>query len=175
MELIPKKTPELPYWLNILFYASLVLLIFSIISFFVLNHSIKKSQKTTEDLKESLIRIETPENLGLEKEILNYQKKIEDFPGLAKQHLETSKVFEFLQRVCHPRVMFSQFGLDARQGTLLLSGETQSFESLGQQYLIFKGESLIQNVDIEKISINKRGKVEFTFSISLDPKIFQPR
>lgn len=173
VEIIPKKAPLLPQWLNILFYFSLAFLIFSIASFFLLNNSIKKNQETLIDLEESLAERKTSENVSLEKEILKYQRKTDDFSQIIGGHLKTSEVFEILQKNCHPRVRFSQFNLESRQNYILLSGNTDSFESLGQQLLIFKGEALVRGADLEKVSINKEGGISFSLSLPLDPKIFK--
>ena len=71
VEIIPKKIPQIPKWLNVLFYLSLVVLLFSIISYFNLTSSLNKSQKVLGDLKETLLKEKTPERVSLEKEVLN--------------------------------------------------------------------------------------------------------
>jgi len=172
VEIMPKKTPGLSKWINILFYFSLALLIFSIASYFILDYSLKKSRKILTDLEESLARKETPEEIVLEKEILGYQKKIKDFSQLIGQHLETSEVFNFIQKNSHPSVWFSQFNLDSRENIILISGTTDSFETFNQQILIFKRENFVQDINIKKILIGKKGKIEFILSLSIDPKIF---
>ncbi len=163
VEIIPKKVPPLPSWLNILFYFSLALLVFCIVIYFFLGNSITKRQQTLSDLEESLVLGETSEKIALEKEIFKYQKKTEDFSQLIGEHLKSSKVFDFLQKNSHPRVWFSQFNLATKKRELELSGETQSFESLGQQLLILKGEDSVENVNLETVSISKGGKIGFSF------------
>ncbi len=167
MEIIPKKAVPLSHWVNILFYFSLVLLVFCIAGFFILSSSIKKSQKSLTDLENVFTSAKTPERIYLEEEVLKYQKKTEDFSKIVREHLETSKVFDLLQKDCHPKVWFSQFNLDSKGNQIGLSGETQSFESLGQQLLIFQGEDFIESVNLEKVSISKEGKIGFSLSLSL--------
>lgn len=172
IELIPKKVPQLPIWLNILFYVSLILLILVIAGFFILNHSSKKARNTLDDLNEELVEKETSKNLSLEKEVLNYEKKIGDFSNLIENHLKTSKVFGIIEKNCHPQVRFTQFSLESDQKTIVLTGETQSFHNLGQQFLLFQRENLIEKTKIENISIAKTGSVKFTFSFILKPQAF---
>ena len=169
VEIIPRKAVSLSRWVNILFYFSLTLLVFCIAYFFILGNSIKKSQKALTDFKDSLLSGKTSERISLEKEVLKYQKKTEDFSKIAGEHLETSKVFDLLQKNSHPKVWFSQFNLDSKGNQIDLSGETQSFESLGQQFLIFQGEDFIESVNLEKVSISKEGKIGFSLSLSLTP------
>ena len=169
VELIPKEAPKIPKWLNILFYFSLALLLLSIASFFVLGNFINKNQNTLAELRETLLRERTPERIALEREILNYEKKISDFANLAGEHLESSKIFTVLEDSTHPRVWFSQFNLNSNQGIVNLVGVAQSFESLGQQILILKDESSIQEVNLEEVSIDKTGRIDFALSLILQP------
>lgn len=174
IEIIPKPVAKLPRWFNIVFYLSLVLLFLAISSYFVLNQSQKKSFKELQDLEEAIALERTPQRVNLEKEILLYQKKIDDFTFLFNNHLSISKFFDFLEKNSHPRVWLPQINLIPGQGQLIISGQTESFKALGQQLLIFKKEPLIKDISLTKISIGRRGEIEFSLNLSLDQKIFTP-
>ncbi len=173
MQLIPKEGPKIPNWLNILFYATIAVLVISIVVFLTLNYSLNKSRKTLEDLNEALVKQETATNLALEREVLDYREKIGDFSDLIETHVETSKVFEMVETNCHPRVTFSFFSLNSQENMLVLTGNTQNFENLGQQFLIFRGENLVKKTLIEKITISKTGQIDFTLALTLSPQIFE--
>ncbi len=173
MEIIPKKITQIPRWLNYLFYFSLIAFVSVIISIVIINKSLNDRQITLEELEVSLVQIKTPENISLEKEVRDYERKIKDFAPLIEEHLETSNIFNFLQKDCHPKVWFQQFSLDSRQNKVNVSGKTQSFETLGQQILIFKDDKLVQDIKLEKVSLGKEGKIDFALSISLNPQIFK--
>jgi len=173
VELIPKEAPRLPKWLNTLFYVSFALLFLSIIGYFILDNSIKSSQKNLDDLKETLVKNKTTEKVALEREIINYDRKIDNLSVLLSQHLVPSGIFELLQDSCLPQVYYSQFSLDAKQASLILSGTTQSFETLGQQFLVLKGSDWVEEVKLDKISISKEGKVTFDLSLSLNPSVLR--
>ncbi len=174
VEIIPKEVPAVPKWLNILFYFALILLIFSIIGFFILNNSLKNSKAELTDLESSLLKKETAsEKISLEKEILSYQNKIENFSSLTSQHLVSSKFFEIIQKITHPKVWFSTFSLNSREGSVELSGLSRDFESLEQQLLILREEKIIENVDLKNISITKEGGISFNLSLSFNPEILK--
>ena len=175
VEIIPKKAPVLPQWLNILFYFSLVILIFSILGYFILGNSLQNNQKNLSNLEKSLFEGRSSERINLEKEILKYQRNTEDFSQLIGKHLTISEVFNTLQKNSHPKVWFSQFNLDAKEAKISVSGESQSFESLGQQLLIFQDENLIKETNLEQVSITKEGKIKFSLTLSLDPQIFKTK
>jgi len=172
MEIIPKQTPKVPPWLDILFYLSVGLLVFSFIAYFLFNNSIKTSQKTLAVLEETLSR-EVSEKATLKNEILTYQKKIKDFSGLISGHLKSSKIFVFIEEQCHPKVWFNDFTLDTEKASVMLLGEAQSFESLGQQMLILRDEKMVKSIELGNVSLNKEGKINFNLNIFLNPSIFK--
>ena len=172
VEIIPKEIPQTPKWLNILFYASLILLIFSLAGYFILGSSLKGGQEALKNLRVSIQEGQTAERIALEKEILSYQKKIKDFSIVADNHLESSRLFPALEKATHPKVVFSQFNLDVKNKSLGLTGTTQSFETLGQQPLILQERDFVEKARLDSISMDKSGKINFSLSISLNEKIF---
>lgn len=175
IEIIPKPPAKIPFWLNILLYFSIILLIFSISSYFVLDYYlIKKSEITLQDLEKE-IEEKKSEKKALEEEILNYQKKIEDFSFLLDQHLVNLNFFNFFEKISHPKVWFSDFNSIPGEAKIKVSGQAESFQVLGQQLLIFKAEPLIENLNLSEISLGEEGKIKFTFNLILSPQIFTPQ
>jgi len=172
MEIIPKETPKVPPWLDVLFYFAVGLLIFVFIASFIINQSLKSSQKTLEGLESTLTK-EVSEKASLKNEILTHQRKINDFSVLIDNHRKASNIFAFMENQCHPKVWFNNFSLNTKEGTVSLAGEAQDFLSLGQQMLILKDEKMIKSVDLANISMKKEGKITFNLSISFDPLIFK--
>ncbi len=168
VEIIPREVLPIPKWLNILFYFALALLIFSIASYFILNSSLRNAQKNLVDLEETLMGKETPENIVLEKEVLNYEKEIKDFSKLIVQRSASSIFFAFIEKICHPKIWFPRFSLNPKLGQATFFGKAKSFESLGQQLLILEDESLVKSLDLEEVSISKEGEINFELSLSLD-------
>ena len=166
VELIPKQVPEIPKWLNVLFYFSLALLVLTIASFFTLGGFINDGQETLEDLNQILLSKKTPERMALEEEVLNYEKKFGDFAFLSEGHLEISDIYPLIEESTHPQVWFSQFTLDAGENIVNLSGKAQNFEVLGQQMLILEEKDFVRNLHLDSAGINKQGKVDFTLTFS---------
>jgi len=171
MEIIPKETPKIPPWLDVLFYLSAGLLIFVFISFFLISQSIKSSEKLSASLDEQ-INDENSKSAELKNEILVYQKKIQDFSSVINGHVDNLNLFSFIQKQCHPRVWFRNFSLDARGASVRVSGEAEGFQELGQQIIIFRDEPMIKSVNLGSVSMEKGGKVSFDLSLSFDPSIF---
>jgi len=148
------------------------LLLVVFVAFLVLNNMTKSSQETLHGLEEELLNENNSANLSLKEEIMDYQRKIDDFSKLAGQHLINSELLGFIEGRTHPKVWFSKFNLNTRQAEVLLSGQAQSFESLGQQLSVFRQDSLVRSAALEKVSLSSAGGIEFNMRLSMAPEIF---
>ena len=171
IEIIPKPPIKIPGWLNFLLYFSIALLIATILSYFIINNSLKRANLTTKELEEALAK--TPQEIALEAEILGYQKKIQDILPLIDLHLAPSHFFEFLEKVSHPRIWFSTLSLWSREAEVKLSGQAENFSALGQQILALKKEAIIKSLRLSGVSLGEGGRVNFNLDLSLSPEIFK--
>jgi len=163
IEISSKPKIKEPFWLNFTLYSVLVIILGLLVSYFsfVFYEKRTKGEFTTEEI-------------ALEKEISNYQKKIEDFNILLNNRKSPLNVFSFLEKNVHPKVWFSDFDLDLERNTLSLSGEVENPEDIEQQIIAFKKEKeIVKEVNLSKFSINKRKKIEFELHLVFDSKIFQ--
>ncbi len=172
VEIIPKEAFKPSRGLNILLYFAIFLLFLSAGAYFALNNFLQKAENNVASLESEISQIMTPEKVALEQEVLSSKSEIDRFANLINQHLQTSAIFEIIQRSTHPRVWFTKFDLDSRQKTFSLTGETENFETLGQQILIIQNEEAISTVNLDTVSSTKDGKVEFVLSLSLKPDAF---
>ena len=174
VQIIPKPIGKKLSLQKILFYFSIFLFLGLLLFYFILTSLGKKSENIFSKLEESIAKGKTPEMSSLEKENLNVQKKIKDISPLLQSHLSPSKSLEFFEKNTHPQVFFSEINLNSLNSTASLSGQTDSFLTLGQQLAIFEKEPLVEKVDLTQVSITKEGKVGFSLNFSFNPKIFKP-
>ena len=174
VEIIPRKAAPLPLWQKILFYSLIVLLLGTIVSYFVLDHFQKKSLETLQNLEEAIAKEKTPEKTALGKAISDYQKKINNFSVLLSRHPKSSKFFGFLEKTSHPQVLFSKVNLNPKEGLATVSGQAETFSVLGQQLQILKSDpsDTLKNASLSKISLGERGEIEFILILSFDPEFF---
>lgn len=145
-----------------------------ILSHFVFGYFQKKSLINLVNLETILVQEKTSQRKDMEKEILFRQKKINDFSTLLSQHLMSSNFFKVLEALTHPNIWFSEVSLDSDTSKVIISGETEDFQTLGQQLIIFQEAPAIIGSELSQISIG-RGRIQFTFLLSLDPQVFKPR
>ncbi len=173
MEIIPKKKEKLFRWQETLFYSLIGLLLLTILSYSILSYFQKQSLTELQNTEELLIKQKTPQKIELEKEILNEQKKINYFSLLLDSHPFATNFFTFLEKTSHPKIRYSQINLNPLEGQAMVSGYSDSFSSLGQQFQILNQEPSIQKANLSKISLEKRGEISFTFNLSINPNLFK--
>jgi HAMP domain-containing protein len=172
-EIIPKPKEKTPSGKIFLLSFSIALLIGVILSYFVLDFFQKKSLISLENLKTEVSQGKTTKEITFEKEIKSLEKKIKIFSQISEKHFLVTKFFEELEKLSHPRVWYSDLNLDIKGGKATISGVSDNFSSLGQQILIFENNPKILETNLSKISINRKGQIEFTLDLSLDPSIFK--
>jgi len=134
---------------------------------------IDNAKKILEGKEATLAEEKTAEEIGLEKELSDYEKKTRDFSILINRHLFFSKTFEFIEKNTHPDIWFSRLDLSPKEGQVSLSGETESFVTLHQQVQIFKTDPLVKGLNLIEIAIGKEGRIDFDLSLTLDPGLFK--
>lgn len=182
VEIIPKPPEKIPLWQNLILFISLAILIIAILAYFGLGFWQKKADQKIKELDGKIAAFKTKERLDLESDLKKTKKKIDDFNFLFERHKISSNFFQFLEKVSHPKIQFSDFKLDLKDGKIDLSGQTESFVTLGQQAIIFQqasekakeilGQEILKT-DLSKFSIGKEGKIDFTFNLSFGPKVFR--
>lgn len=172
IEIIPKKAPRVPFWHNLLFYLSLILILGVISGYFVLNYFLKIAEEEIENLDKILTEEKTEEEIALEKKVFGYQEKIKNFSQLINARKLSLNFFDFLEKNCHPQVWLTQVSLTSDKSQAQIAGKAESFVALGQQLQIFKNEPLIKKIVLSNVFIGGEGKIEFSFDISLGPRMF---
>lgn len=184
VEIVPKPVEEIPFWQRILFPFSLFLLLVTIFSYFLLLYFVeKKIPAEIQKLEAEITQRKGPEVISLEQELKKKQKEIDDFSEIINQRPFPTKFFGFAEgsfsetkkfaSLIHPQVQILGFSLNLKDGKLDISGLTENFTTLEQQYLIFQKEPLVKEVNLSSFSVGKEGKVNFSFDLSFNPSIFK--
>jgi hypothetical protein len=179
IEIVPKPALKIPFSLNILFFLSAILLLSVISGYFVLLYLEKKVSFRIEEVGSQITSAKTSEEIYLENEIKIKKKKIEDFSKSVGERKFPSKFFGFSEepfsetknfgKLIHPKVQISSFSLNVKDSKVNISGLTENFTTLEQQFIIFQKESLIKEVNLSGISPTAEGKINFNFDISFYP------
>lgn len=171
IEIIPKAPEKESVSVNVLFYISIGLLVSVILSYFLLDYFQKNTDDTLKDIDITLRASRTPEEQELERNILQYQRKINDFSLVFNRHQTNSNFFPFLEEITHPQVRFSTLSLT--ESSAQIAGEAKNLMVLNQQLLIFQKNPKIFNTNLSQILFEEDGKINFNFTFTLSPEIFE--
>jgi len=177
IKIIPRVTPPLPRWVNVLFWISLVLFLIEGAGIAFLKIQVSSLSHRKEGLEKAIEVAGTKEEKKLENFVLSQQNKIKLFKELLQEHCYVSKIFDFLKKNCHQKVQFTaleyEYKKEDNQLAVGLEGNALNFRTLGEQILIFSQNKKVQQLEVRKIKLGKEGKVEFSMSLKLNPEILQ--
>lgn len=172
VEIIPKPAEKGPAWPNILLAFSVLILIGVVIGYFLLDSFIKTDEEILKEKEKISKQPRSSEEQELEREVLQYKKKIDDFTHLIDQHKISSDSFAFLEKIIHPQVWISDLSLDVKGAEAQISGEAEKI-ALGQQLLILKEDGKVLKANLSSLQRKEGETVNFTILLSLDPEIFK--
>jgi len=171
--IIPKPKPKTPFSVNFLFYFAVLLVVISIGSFFFLESGISSQKQRKEELGRQIIELEGEEEKELEEEILGWQEKIKVFKEIFENHKISSNFFSLLESSCQQNVQLTRLNLATEDSRVSLEGKTESFQSLGEQFLIFRENEKVRDLILSNISLDREGKVNFSLTFSLLSEVFK--
>ena len=160
------------WWMDVIFYFVISLLISSIFCYLIFldKDNMLRDQIKQQDLE--LHKVGTESQKAQEKEVIGYQKKINDFTNLLKNHEFASNVFAFMQSQTMSNVWFKQFSLDEKNSAVQLSGESDDVDSFSRQVATFEKNQYVKSIGTLNSSLGGSAKIEFNINLVLDQKIF---
>jgi len=159
--------------IDIGFSISLILLLLTVSSYFLLDYFSKKELANLNNLKATLAGLRSPENIALEQKLASYQAKISDFSEISSKFYNTPKLFELFEKVTHPKVWFTQAKLNLKESKVELAGVVDTFFSLGQQMLTLKANASLSDINLSGVVIGEKREIKFVVSFSFDPEIIK--
>jgi hypothetical protein len=173
VDIIPKTAEKTPLWQNAIFYFSIFLIVATVAGYFLINNDLKKANKKSDELKGTIDKGRTDEQAALEKRVFSYKYRIDGLSELLDGRLMASSFFNFLEQNTRPEIWLKEIKIDPQRLRAVISGEGESFQTIGQQIAIFKNGQNIKDLKINNISINTSGKIDFGISFSFNNQFFK--
>lgn len=171
IQIVPKEREKSPFWLDLAFYLSTILLVAVTASYFVLISLQKKAEKDYKALEQQLSEIRSPEKILLEEKVVKYKTKIDDFSKVFSSRSYITQIFPLIESLTHPKVSFSRLS-GGTDGKVTILGTTDNFQTLSQQIVAFKNNNLVQETNFSNVVTDDEGKVSFGLELILSPEIF---
>lgn len=186
IEVSPQKE-ERPLWQALLFYFSFTLLVLALALFLALKfYFIAKLDNGIKEMESEIVKqnqlVFDGKTIGfMEEEVKAAETKIKDFKALYQGSLKATKFFQELEKSVHPKVYFASLSLSMQEEKekekeikAVLSGQTESFQSLIQQIEILqKKQNFIKNFDVSNIGMAEEGGVNFELTLNLQSAVFK--
>jgi uncharacterized membrane protein YvbJ len=173
VNLIPKRKKKISKNQKILLYSLVFILIGLTTSYIVLMSLKNKAQAELVSLENQIEAQKSEELSDLEEVVQSYKIKVDQFGEYLNSHIIITKVFDFIEDNTHPHVFFSQLSLSSISYTVNLSGQADSFLSLGQQLIIFNNNEDIKGVSLSNISLSETGDILFNVRLTLNQELFK--
>lgn len=160
------------WWMDIIFYFVVSSLIATVLCYLIF---LGKNGLQREDIKkemEALQTVGTPQQKEEEKYVINYQRKINDFANLLKNHEFASNVFAFMEEQTMPNIWFKQFALDEKNNTVQLSGESDNMSAFSMQVASLEKNKYVKSIGTLNSSLGESAKIGFNIDLKLNEDIF---
>lgn len=173
IEISPRTKIKLTVWTTVAGVVLAILLLGFLVSYFYFLFNIKKIDQQIQEKTLTVAPLEKAIK-EKEKELVPLSQKIKDFDKLLTERKNILNIFAFLERVCLPKVWFSEFEFDVEKREVVISGKTDNFATLDQQVSILKQEPLLGNFNISEVSISKEAKgITFILLLAFNVSIFE--
>ncbi len=165
LRIIPEQKIESPKWVNYVVFACLVPFVASCGLYLFFTGQVPLKEAERDSLKSQIIALDQDiENQKAEKEIREISNKISDFSIIFNERKLASRFFYFLKIICHPQVQFISFELSVKDLTAHINAKSSSFQALGEQVLVLKDNTKLEDSKVFNILLDKEGAVNFTLS-----------
>ena len=173
--LIPKPEVKTIGWKDKLFYISILSFIITIAFYAGFVHYLNEAQESVKAKNIEIRKIGTEEQKKSAENILKYEIKIRDFSNLFNKHKYTTNFLKFLDTSILNGIIITDMSLNILENKATLAGVANSFQILGQQENFFKNHDMLTKTNLGATSMNKLGKVDFSFELNINPTMFNKR
>ena len=151
---------------------SVAVLIFLISSYIFLDNSSNETTKQIEEKNQKLT--ETPEETAVKEELLGYEFKISNFKALSESRQKPVNIFTFLEKICHPDVLFNSFNFSSNDNSVTIQASAKDFIVLAQQLMILKQhKDTLTKITVSGIGSGEEEEIAFSLNLAFAPQIFK--
>lgn len=161
--------------MDVIFYFVVSLLVSTVFCYLILLTKNNIQRQEMENDQAALQTVGTQQQKDQEKEVINYQRKINDFSNLLKNHEFASNAFIFVEKQTVPNIWFKQFSLEESKRSIQLSGEAEDMDSYSRQIAILEKNKTVKSIGALNSSLGQEGKVAFNLDVILSDEIFNYR
>ena len=160
-------------WPNIVLYVAIFLLVCVVLIYVMLTLKINVDTQKVNALDIKALAYNTPEQKKIEAKVLAYKKKIDDVSQIINNHKISLNIFNFIEKKTLPSVWFFNLSISGQKNNINLGGESDNMTTLSNQIKVLEeSKDYVTAISVLNSQITEQGKIKFTLSLALNPKIF---
>lgn len=107
------------------------------------------------------------------KQLITASSQINFTERLLNSHILTNQIFNLLQNLTVKKIAFTDFTYVNKNGSpsVVMNGESQSYNALVEQYSIFNQSGLVLNPEFSNFALSTDGNIAFKLSANIDPSV----
>jgi hypothetical protein len=107
------------------------------------------------------------------KQLITASSQIDFTERLLNSHILINQIFNLLQNLTVKKIAFTDFTYINKNGSpsVVMDGESQSYNALVEQYSIFNQSGLILNPEFSDFALSTDGNITFKLSANVDPSV----
>ncbi|MEX2145029.1 MAG: hypothetical protein WD712_01490 [Candidatus Spechtbacterales bacterium] len=123
--------------------------------------------------KEEILALSRQDDIAALKQ---FARKARALDGIVAKHSAPSALFDPFEESVHSSVFIRSFILDVLSGNLAIEGTTQSFETLGEQFVIWRNtNTYLDSIDLAGFTKSGEGQVDFSATMKVKPEYLKPQ
>lgn len=160
------------WWIDIIFYFSIAFLVGVIIFYFVLDIEISAQKNKMEKLSQNIEKFGTEEQKKMEREVFDYQKKINEVSKLVKLNKVPSSFFGLVEQIILPGIYFPNVSVSTENSKTQLVGQAENFENLSKQLAVLEENENVEKIEQFYAKLSEEAKITFNLTLLLSPELF---
>jgi hypothetical protein len=107
------------------------------------------------------------------KQLITASSQINFTESLLKSHILINQIFNLLQSLTVRKIAFTDFTYINKNGSpsIVMNGESQSYNALVEQYSIFNQSGLVLNPEFSDFALSTDGNITFKLSANIDQSV----
>jgi len=156
---------------NSLFFIGGILVFFlvalaGVLFFFLIRSEKGKQESFRSEIKQKVDELRASEVI---EQAVDLEARLASMRQILDGHVFSTNAIRLMENVVHPRVRFGGFLFSAEKRTVSTSATAKGFPAVTQQIEILKRDPNIERVDFGGLSVNEKGDVGFSFTITFAP------
>ncbi len=163
-EFFSRFTFKASSWFNLSFILLIIIILFC---FGLWGYKINLD-KNKEILAQQIEKLEIQRDLDLESNFIELKEKIENFKKIIDKRIYSLNLLKTFEELTLPWIQYNDFSADLTKLSVDLKIESDNYNSLAKQVIVFEEDSRIENIAFSEVILERSGLISSDLSLKLN-------